>query len=355
MSAAQDSLPPRRPAAAGLARRPRRFVGTYVALAVFAGLLAFALYGPRPEEKAADASLAATVMSFDRESLTELSVRGKDQTVRLRRDAAGQWALLEPRALPADQSRMTNLGYTLSSLDAQRKVADRAQQPADFGLEQPEYTVELGFQDGTRRTLLVGARAPVGSARYVKDAAAEPVYLVSDQTLEDLLGKPVDFMRKAVVDFSTADVERARFEGAGVAFEVRREQIKDGEGKEKEVWRLYRDAPAGAVAPAPAELKGGAEEALAAVRNLRAVDLPPEGDQAIRSGKGIETWRIEVSLKGKSEPLRLQFAAPAGEAPAQGGDQRAHVKRADEPHVFPLDAREAQDALARWKELGKTE
>lgn len=322
-----------------------RFGATYVALLVFAALLAFALYGPKAKDARSDAPAKAeqpAVLSFDREALRELSVRGKEGALVVRRDDGGKWELAQPRRLPADGAKMSGLAFTLSGLKAQRKVVDRAERPAEYGLDDPAYTVELGFKEGGSRKLLVGAKAPVGNAYYVRDAAADPVYLVDAWTLEPLFGKPFDFMEKTVAGFLSAEVEKFRVQASGAEFEARREKTTDKDGKEKDVWRIYADGSS------PAEAAADAYDALGAVRAAQATDLPVERATAPR--EGFESWRLDVWVKGQADPQRYEFLIPTGK---DGDGEKAFAGRDGDRWLYPVKAKEISDARAKFISLRK--
>ncbi len=112
--------------------------------------------------------------------------RGRDRWVCRRVD--GEWRLVEPVNARADAGELDRLltklerllpGDLLGGTETDPGQPD----PARYGLFPPQDRVEW-VQDGRRRVLYIGRRAPLGNRLYVMRSADETIWSVSD----DLLG-----------------------------------------------------------------------------------------------------------------------------------------------------------------------
>ncbi|MFH1469363.1 MAG: DUF4340 domain-containing protein [Pseudomonadota bacterium] len=101
------------------------------------------------------------------EDLTRIALsRGQDAALVLERSTEG-WHITAPQETRADARRADALASTIALLQA-RPAMERAN-PADYGLDpQRALRVEISFEEGAGRTLLVGDPTPVGGGTYVQ-------------------------------------------------------------------------------------------------------------------------------------------------------------------------------------------
>ena len=126
------------------------------------------------------------ILKFDNQQVSAFEIAKGDQRLTAQRDDQGNWTL-QPSGQPGDRVRITSVLFRLSSLSAQRRVADEASNLADYGLDQPSLTTSVTLKDGTVHQLLFGAKAPgETSGTYVKTAASPVVFTVTNQLVQDL-------------------------------------------------------------------------------------------------------------------------------------------------------------------------
>ena len=126
------------------------------------------------------------ILKFDNQQVSTFEIAKGDQRLTTQRDDQGNWTL-QPSGQPGDRVRITSVLFRLSSLSAQRRVADEASNLADYGLDQPSLTTSVTLKDGTVHQLLFGAKAPgETSGTYVKTAASPVVFTVTNQLVQDL-------------------------------------------------------------------------------------------------------------------------------------------------------------------------
>jgi len=212
-----------------------------VAILILAALAAYFYLGGGGErsQEAADQAVSTAVLSLPRDEISAVAIQRRDGTsLRLEKQEAGegaagaggeapagQWRLVEPVVWPANAQRMESILDVLSHLVAQRVLVqegegvedDEAGRLAEYGLDDPELVVTVRTGDGERR-LEVGARTPVGTARYARLDGREPVFTLGEY-LVDYFTRPVkDYRELTILPFTPEQVQRLEIAtAAGVA------------------------------------------------------------------------------------------------------------------------------------------
>src|SRR5215470_999666 len=96
------------------------------------GILSGMLYWSEHHKASDDTTKAAadappSILKFDQASVTALDLKRKNsEPVMLAKTASGDWQITQSKPLSADQSAVTNMLGTLSSLNSERVVEDKA-------------------------------------------------------------------------------------------------------------------------------------------------------------------------------------------------------------------------------------
>jgi hypothetical protein len=152
----------------------------------------------KPEEAAKAASDAPpTILKLDEASVTRLEIKKTESApILLAKVASGEWRITEPKPLGADQSSVSSMLSTLSSLDSQRLVDEKAGDLKPYGLDQPAVEVRITTKDNKSQKLLIGDDTPTGGAAFAKLSADSRVFTIAsfsktsvDKTLNDLRDK----------------------------------------------------------------------------------------------------------------------------------------------------------------------
>jgi hypothetical protein len=174
--------------------------GLIVAALVFfalAGVLYWSEHRKPEETTKAAADAPPSILKLDEASITRLEVK-KTETppVLLARGASGEWTLIEPKPLGADQSTVSSMLSTISSLDSQRLVEEKAGDLKPYGLDQPAIEVDITTKNNKSQKLLIGDDTPTGGAAFAKLSADPRVFTIAsfsktsvDKTLNDLRDK----------------------------------------------------------------------------------------------------------------------------------------------------------------------
>jgi hypothetical protein len=175
--------------------------GLIVAALVFfvlAGILYWSEYH-KPGEDSAKASADAppAILKLDASAITRLDIKKKDEKhIILTKAESGKWQITAPQPFGADQTVVSGILSTLSSLDSQRVVEDKAADPKPYGLDPPVLQLNIAEKDNKVQKLLIGDDTPTGGAAYVMLAGDPRVFTVAtyattaaDKSLNDLRDK----------------------------------------------------------------------------------------------------------------------------------------------------------------------
>lgn len=144
--------------------------GTWVAVGVFAALVAAAYFINRNAEIAAQAEITPTVEEqfvFDSTKIVKsIEVQpAEGQTTAIERNADNAWVLTQPEAVEADPALAEAAATQITSLKIIEPIEG---DPSIFGFDSPAYTITVTFDDGSSHTLEVGDNTPINNGYYVR-------------------------------------------------------------------------------------------------------------------------------------------------------------------------------------------
>ena len=157
-------------------------------LCVLCVLLAvyFALYSwnsrQKEKEKAREEAGIIHVTDTDAAEITAFSYNmGNGHLSFERRD--GQWYYTEDEDFPLDQSVPEQIAGEMGQITADRELKD-GDDPADYGLDEPQYTME--YTDTSGDTITVELGNLTGDYYYVRVSGSDSIYTVPSSLTEDL-------------------------------------------------------------------------------------------------------------------------------------------------------------------------
>ncbi len=111
----------------------------------------------------------------------------------------------------------------LKNLSRVKKVADKAENLAQFGLDQPELSIRYRTPSGWRE-LLLGAKSPVGQEIYAKVGDNDEVFLVAAMD-KNVLGKSLfDLREKRLFPFGTDEVDAVEWKNGNLHVALSRDE-----------------------------------------------------------------------------------------------------------------------------------
>ncbi len=235
---------------------------------------------------------ARQVFHFDpaKVSLVKITRRDAEVVELMKKD---QWIITAPMRTEADETAVTGLLNALSALEVKKLIADSPRDPAPFGLDRGRLTIDFRDDRGHGYRLIVGAKNPVGDARYAKVAGSDRIFLISAGDYEILDQGLHDLRRRALFSFDDAAVRQLRVRWAnGTSL------------------RIVRQAGGGSnwSAPARADVVIGSDKVanvLDQLRWLRALSFLDQGTNQLRR-YGLDKPRVVVSITLKGRKVNLQ-------------------------------------------------
>jgi hypothetical protein len=258
-----------------------------------------------------------TVLKLERDKIDSLAVVTPKRTVRFAK-AGSEWELREPIAARADFTSVDSLVSRLNTLQMKSEVTASPENLAEYGLDKPAATVNIG-SGSSQATLLLGREATgVEGAIYAKDQSRPAVITVEKSLLDDVTKDPGEFRLKDLFDARTFNSTRIEVVRGGETFAFEKTKVKNKEGQEEEKWQR--------VAPAAGETDSTkVESLLSAATQARATGFV---DSTAKTG--LDSPLLTVTIKsddGKKEE-RVAFAR-------SGSD--AYAARAGEPGAAKIE------------------
>ena len=157
-----------------------------LAVAVAAYFVASAI--AKREQNRNDTPDETKISIIDKETTDLVSVTvkatGSDYTVG---QSDGKYTLKDDADFPLDQDRAKDIAAAVTSVSADRKVADTGADSSEYGLDSPLYTVTAKYSGGAEMTFRIGSYNRHTDSYYMSIAGEDAVYLVG-KTMTSPLG-----------------------------------------------------------------------------------------------------------------------------------------------------------------------
>src|SRR5580700_2212838 len=147
----------------------RGLIVAAVILAALTGTLYWSNHHKPSDTTEASADVAPKILVVKEADIARFDLKkdGAEQ-VGGERNSPGQWRITSPSPLPADQSAVSSLLGTFSSLNAERLVEEKAGNLVPYGLDAPKLEVDLSEKGNKTQKLLLGDETPAGNGIYAK-------------------------------------------------------------------------------------------------------------------------------------------------------------------------------------------
>jgi hypothetical protein len=189
---------------------------------------------PADETSKLSADTPPAVLKLDQNSITKLELKKKDaDPIVLIKSASGDWQITAPKSFRADQSAVTSVASSVSSLNSERVVEDKASDLQNFGLDQPALELDLTAKDKTQK-LLLGTDTPAGGAVYAMLSGDPRLFTVSSYTKTSLDKGLNDLRDKRLLPVDVDKVSQ---------IEVVRRNSDIEFGRNKDNWQIVKPKP----------------------------------------------------------------------------------------------------------------
>jgi hypothetical protein len=206
-----------------------------VVFCVLAGLLYWSEHRKSDDTVKASADTPPAILKLDSSSITKIDLKKKDaEPLVLSKGDAGQWKIVEPKPYAADQDTVSSLLSSLSSLNSDRLLEDKASDPKTYGLDHPAVEVEITEKNSKKHKLLVGDDTPTGSAVYAMLAGDPRVFTMPSYTKNSVDKSLNDLRDKRLLTVNSDKISRLEVVRKGRALEF---------GRNKDDWQIVKPKP----------------------------------------------------------------------------------------------------------------
>ena len=169
--------------------KTRGLLAAVVVLLALAGGIYWSNYKQKTEAAKPSTDAAPKILTIPEDQIKEVRLKktGAETTV-LRKGDDGKWQIVEPQPLPADQDAAKSLVGTLSNLNADKLVEDKAADLSAYGLNSPTLDVTVLKKDGKTQDFYLGDDTPTGSG-VVRQAGRRCACLHGGQLCQDQPGE----------------------------------------------------------------------------------------------------------------------------------------------------------------------
>jgi hypothetical protein len=212
----------------------RSLIVAAVVFLIFVGVLYWSDHHKAVEDAAVTSADPPVILKLDASAITQLDLEKKDEKpIVLTKAESGKWEITSPQPFGADQSTILGILSTLSSLNSQRVVEDRATDLKQYGLDQPALQLGITEQDNRTQKLLIGDDTPTGGAAYAMLTGDLRVFTMASPTRTSLDKSLNDLRDKQLLTASPDKISRIEL--------VRKNQVIEfGRNKNKDEWQILR-------------------------------------------------------------------------------------------------------------------
>jgi Domain of unknown function (DUF4340) len=218
-----------------------------VVLAALTGVLYWSQHRKPSEDAAApSASTAPVILKVSTPEVTALEIKSKGaEPVSLKKTEAGTWVITEPKSYPADQDAVTGVLASLSALNADRVVEEKAADRKQYGLDQPAVELDITQKGRGTQQLLIGDDTPAGGDAYAALASDPKIFTIASYNKGSLNKGLSDLRDKTLISLNPDKVSRVELLEKGRTIEF--DRTKDG-------WQILKPSSAAADSDALNEL-----------------------------------------------------------------------------------------------------
>jgi hypothetical protein len=270
-----------------------KFRGLLVAaivLAALTGTLYWSNHRKPPETTGtASADTPPKILTLNQTDITGIEIRKKTgEDIILGKTEVGQWRITAPKSLAADQDAVSTMLSSLSSLNSDRLVDDKAMNLDQYGLVPPSIELDIATKGTKTVKLLIGDNTPAGSGAYTAVAEDPRVFILPsynksgfDKTLNDLRDK-------RLLNFDSDKLSR-------VELSAKKQTIEFGRNKDQ--WQIVKPKPLRADGFQVDDLVLSLHDAK---MELSAADDDKKTAAAFNSGSAIATVKV-TDVSGAQE------------------------------------------------------
>ncbi len=209
----------------------------------------------------------------------KISKKGGEELA-LSKSDAGRWQITSPKPLPADQDAVSSLLSTLSPLNSDRIVEEKAADLSQYGLAQPSIQVSITEKNKKSEALLFGDDTPAGYGVYAAVAGDPRVFIIASYHKSSLDKSSNDLRDKRLLPFDSEKLSR-------IELTAKKETIEFGRSKDQ--WQILKPKALRADQSAVEELVRSLRDSK---MELTASDDEKKSTSSFNSGTPVATVKL---------------------------------------------------------------
>lgn len=202
-------------------------------LAALGGVLYWSNHHKPAETVQAAVDTPPKILSLNDSDVNRVELKKKDGAYLVLQKQDGKWQITSPQQLRADDSAVSGMISSLSSLSSDRLVEDKADNVAQFGLSSPALEVDVSGKNDTHK-LLIGDDTPTGGGSYAKLESDPRIFTIASYTKSNIDKSVNDLRDKRLVTAEPDKVSRIDLNANGQQLEF---------GRNKDQWQILKPKP----------------------------------------------------------------------------------------------------------------
>lgn len=184
---------------------------------------------PRPDEP-------PKILTLAEDQIRRIEIRKKDAELTvIEKNDAGNWEMKAPRPLRIDRDAVSSMTSTLSSLNSDRLIEEKAEDLAPYGLQQPALELVVTLKDGKTHKLYIGDETPTGGGFYARLDGDPRVFTIASWNKTSLDKSWQDLRDKRLLTFDQDKLLRVELTAKG-------QTIEFGKNAQNE-WQILKPRP----------------------------------------------------------------------------------------------------------------
>lgn len=202
-------------------------------LAALGGVLYWSNHHKPADTVQAAVDTPPKILSLNDSDVNRVELKKKDGADLVVQKQDGTWQITSPDKLRADDSAVSGMISSLSSLSSDRLVENNADNVSQFGLTSPALEVDVSAKDNTHK-LLIGDDTPTGSGSYAKLENDPRVFTIASYTKSNIDKSVNDLRDKRLLTAEPDKVSRVNLNANGQQLEF---------GRNKDQWQILKPKP----------------------------------------------------------------------------------------------------------------
>lgn len=179
-----------------------------ILLVVFAALIGGYIYltkHPKKTTTSSESSNSISILSADSKKISQVSLSSKNGVINLEKKG-DNWQLKDSPSIKLVQSSVTTIVTDFTALTAEKVIDPNPTKLDNYGLATPSVTGTATLEDGSKKVIFLGDRAPSGADFYLMVKDDPKVYLVAGSIGNNLTTTAADLRDKTLTTVDTSNL-----------------------------------------------------------------------------------------------------------------------------------------------------